>query len=143
MRGKWLPLLLAVSVTFNVLFAIGYVRSRSTVPQRPSFEARMKLLVKPLDMDDQQAQRFDQILTQTAEERRRLRQQIQPHREALLAELIKDKPDDQVLERYTQSDWRKAKRRLMVEHMKEFMAVLTPDQRRAFANAVRSRWNRH
>lgn len=139
MNPKWLWPLLAVSVTFNVFFAIGYGRSRAEGVGRARFEDRARRFVKRLDLNDTQQEAFEQILAQTVQQRQRIRQVIRPQREALWAELTKDQPDDEALRRFVQSDIHLAKRKLMVEQMKRFMAVLTPQQRRMFVESIRAR----
>ena len=136
-QGLWW--LMAVSVAFNCFFVIGYVRGGSALTKRPTFEQRARSFVGSLDLDTHQREVFEQLLSETVQERKKMRKQDEPRRSAFWAELVKDHPDPQILMRHTSSDARQAKRRLMVQQMTKFMAVLRPDQRKAFVEAMRAR----
>ena len=140
MSSKWTQILLAVSVAFNLLFLVGYAGSKEPAPQGSRFERRAKRWAGQLNLNQQQNEAFERLLAQTVEERERVREENRPKRELLLAELIKDEPDEKVLLEFAQSDIHQSRRELMVRYMKNFVAILTPEQRQEFVDSIRSRW---
>ena len=142
MKTKGLWILLCVSVVFNALFAAGFLRARSHAHQFKSFEGRAKRIAQRLELDAEQQKVFDRLLAQTMEERTRLHEEIKPMREKFLAELVKDEPDQAVLQAYLGQDHHTKRRELMIRQIGELMKILRPEQRQKFEELIRKRWKR-
>lgn len=140
MKTKWVWILLCVSVVFNALFTAGFLRARSHAHQSKTFESRARRIAQHLDLDTEQQKIFDRLLAQTMEERTRLHEEIKPMREQFLAELVKDEPDQAVLQAYLGQDHHKKRRELMIRQIGELMKVLRPEQRQKFEELIRKRW---
>lgn len=142
MNRKFTQILFAVSVAFNILFLIGYGQSNEPAPRGMKFEQRARRWAEKLNLAQQQKDIFEQLLAETVEERKRVREENRPKRELLLTELSKDEPDEKVLLAFARSDIHQSRRELMVRYMKKFVAILTPEQRQMFVDSIRSRWNK-
>ena len=121
MKTKVLPILLAVSLAFNVFFALGYFQAKKQMQLAQSPQGRMELLAKELNLTEKQYDRFQQR-----------RQSMGPKRQAFLAELIKDKPDQKLLESF-------ALERIAL--MQEFMRDLSPEQKQKFVEIINKRFS--
>ena len=142
MKIRWLWVLLCVSVVFNVLFAIGYVRAQANAGQKWSFEQRARWIADHLDLDTDQQRAFDSLLEETLAKRAQLRQGMKPWREKFFAELVKDQPDEAVLGEFLEQDHFKVRRQLMIEQIRKLMTILKPSQRQQFVEVMRKRWDR-
>ena len=128
---KRLPwFLLAVSLAFNISFAVGLLKARSDMEKAKTFSGRAELMARELNLNDQQQKEFQTLLDQAE----KIRAQYAPQREAYLAELIKDKPDAKALEDYMVGDTARQRRLAMLELTRKMMAVLTPQQRQQFTH---------
>ncbi len=140
MKPPWLGILLALSVVFNVFFIVGYYRA-STQPQtRPSFEQRARQMAQQLGLDAGQQKSFDELLAQTIEQRSQLKAETKPLRDRLFEELVKDHPDQAVIDEFLEDDRFKQRRRFMITQMQKLMTILTPQQRQKFVELMRERW---
>ena len=142
MKTKWVWLLLCVSIVFNALFTAGFLRAKSHAHQFKTFEGRAKRIAQRLELDAQQQKVFDQLLAQTMEERAKLHETIKPMREKFLAELVKDEPDQAVLQAYLDQNHHKKRKKLMIRQISELMKILRPEQRHKFEELIRKRWER-
>ena len=71
------------------------------------------------------------------EEFEQLKQKNIPRREALLAELIKDEPDEEVLEQYCEGETIKQHRKAYLSLVRRFMSLLRPEQREACVGMIK------
>lgn len=142
MSRKFTHVLLAVSVAFNLFFLVGYMQSSDPPPQGMRFERRAKKWAEKLNLDQQQTGVFEHLLTETIQERKRIREESHPERDRFLAELIKDNPDEGVLLEFARSNIHQSRRESMVRYVKKFVAILTPEQRQTFVDSIRSRWTK-
>ena len=90
MKAKVPWILLAVSLAFNIFFTVGYVRAWGRMTRCRGFKGRARIIARKLNLDDEQQQDFENILSEFEE----LRKQRAPQRDAFMAELIKDEPDE-------------------------------------------------
>ena len=143
MTGNWIKLALAISLVFNLFFAAGFAMSRSGKAwHHRSIERRAKWFTRQLDLDDNQQAVFDKLLAETIKNHKESRQENLPQLERMLDELVKDNPDQQVLQEYASFDRRKAHREFKIQQMAKFMAVLRPDQRKKCAELFLERIKR-
>ena len=115
MKTKWVWILLCVSIVFNALFTAGFLRARSHAHQFKGFEGRARRIAQRLELDAEQQKVFDRLLAQTMEERKKLHAEIRPMREQFLAELVKDEPDQAVLQAYLDQGHHMKRRKLMIQ----------------------------
>ncbi len=121
MNTKILSILLAVSLAFNVFFVRGYLQAKKQMQLTQSHQGRMELLAKELNLDEEQYERFQQR-----------RQSMGPKRQVFLDELIKEKPDQKLLESF-------ALERIAL--MQEFMRDLSPEQKQKFVEIINKRFS--
>jgi len=135
MKAKIPWILLAVSLAFNVFFAIGYVQAKDRMAKSRGFKARARMIARKLDLDDRQQKAFEDILGQFDQ----LRKDRAPQRDAFMAELIKDEPDDRRLEEYMTGEEAKNRRLANLALMRKFIGILTPQQRQKYVELVKER----
>ena len=135
MRTKLILILLAVSLTFNVFFALGFLGAKNKMARSRTFRGRAELIAKRLDLDEQQWQSFEQLL----DEMEQLRKANTPRRDALLAEIVKNNPDEKVLEELVSGDAAEDYRKGRLALIRKFTAMLHPEQREKFIEMVKKR----
>ncbi|MCK4850367.1 MAG: hypothetical protein KAT11_03395 [Phycisphaerae bacterium] len=112
MRTKILSILLAVSVAFNIFVIVGSFQAKKQMKTAPTFRSHRELLIKELKLDEDQLKLFQQPHQNRSEQQR-----------TFLAELIKDKPDQEFLESFHLQ-------RLV--RTQEFISILRPEQKKKF-----------
>ena len=137
MKTKLSWILLAASVAFNVTFIVGYLRVHGPGSRPKSFGDRMKLLGKRLDLDEQQWKEFNAIVA----EQHKLLSQRSPGLDKVLAEMMKDDPDQEVIDEFLEGDTARAHRRERAMLIHKLMRMLRPEQREEFVNQIRARRN--
>ena len=135
MRNRLPWILVAVCLAFNVFFTVGFLRARSRMAKARTFRGRAELMARRLELDQQQRQAFERLL----DEMEQLRKARTPRRDALLAEIVKDEPDEQVLETFVSGDAAIRHRRAKLALMRKFIALLRPEQRERFEEMVKER----
>jgi len=135
MRPRLPWLLLAVSMAFNAFFAFGYLQGEAHAGQRRSFRDRARAMARQLDLDDRQLQAFEQIL----EGYERLREARAPQREAFWAELVKDRPDEKLLDDYMAGEPARRDRLAKLALIQKMIALLSPQQREKLVQLVKKR----
>ncbi len=136
--GRGLKLLLALSLAFNLFFALGFVRATWTLRRLRTPTGRAALVATRLDLDPQQRQHRDRLLERARAEVRSL-ERSEALRAEYWAELAGTPPDPQRLHElvdrsaaaHTQA------RHAAVDYMVDFLAVLRPEQRREFLDVAR------
>ncbi len=121
MKTRILTILLAVSLAFNVFFIVGSFLDKKRMRLAHSPQGRMELLAKELNLTEEQYKNFQHR-----------RQSMGPKRQAFLDELIKDKPDQKLLESF-------ALERLAL--VQEFMRDLSPEQKQKFVEIINRRFS--
>lgn len=134
MKAKAPWTLLLVSLAFNVFFAAGYVRAWGRTRRR-GFKGWARTIARKLDLDDRQQQQLDSIVGEFDQ----LRKDRAPQRDAFMAELIKDKPDQKLLEEFVAGEAAKTRRLAKLALMRKFIGLLTPQQREQFVQLVKKR----
>lgn len=142
MKAKVPWILLAVSLAFNVFFAAGYVffavgyfQAKGRMARRRGFKGRARIIARKLDLDDRQQQAFENVLGEFDQ----LRKDRAPQRDAFMAELIKDEPDEKVLEEFMAGEAATTRRLAKLALMRKFIRLLTPQQREQFVQLVKKR----
>ena len=113
--------LLAVSLAFNICFTVGYSDAKKRRLLLHSPQARMEFLAKKLDLTEEQYNNFKQR-----------RQSMGEKRQAFLDELIKDKPNQKLLEKLALEK---------LAHRQEFMRDLSSEQRQMFVEIINKRFS--
>jgi len=132
-RLPWI--LLAVSVVFNAFFLAGFLRARSEAEKPRTFQEKADRMAARLDLDPQQKAQFENIV----DEFDRLRKERTPEREAFLAELVKEDPDEKTLENYVTGEAADEYRLKKLSLARQFVALLRPEQRKKFTEMIRKR----
>lgn len=146
MTRNLLLFLLALSVLFNVFFAVGYLQARAEASLAGS-PARLEQRVKrELDLDGEQSALFTRLRSGMEEEDALFHQEFAAIQQELTAELARQDPDaervESILER--QDDLRRRRRMAASERFRAFMEVLSPEQRMRFVESMRrERGHRH
>ena len=135
MKARLPWMLVAVSVVFNVFFVISFVRARSEAETPRTFLEKAHRLARKLDLDEQQMAEFEHVI----DEMERLRAERGPLREAFLAEMIKEDPDDKVLENYVAGETAIEYRLNKLSVALKLVALLKPEQRQTFVELIRKR----
>jgi Spy/CpxP family protein refolding chaperone len=128
MKQTIVILALALSLLFNVFFAIGYWRARElAAPQRDVAQ----LAADELGLDETQAAVFAELRSDMDAERDVLQEGISLTRRELLKELGASSPDlDRVNELIEQeADYHRQLRAAAAERMRQFIELLSPEQR--------------
>ncbi len=121
MKTRILTILLAVSLGFNVFCILDYLYPKKETRLALTPQGRMEFLAKELNLSEEQYDRFQQR-----------RQSMGPKRQAFLAELIKEEPDQKLLESF-------ALERIVL--MQEFMRDLSPEQKQKFVEIINKRFS--
>jgi len=135
MKAKAPWILLAVSLAFNIFFAVGYVHAKGRMAKRRGFKGRARIVARKLKLDDRQQQELESIFGEFDQ----LRKDRAPQRDAFMAELIKDEPDEKLLEEFMAGEAAKTRRLAKLALMRKFIRLLTPQQREQFVQLVKKR----
>jgi Spy/CpxP family protein refolding chaperone len=135
MKAKVPWVLLAVSLAFNVFFAVGYVQAKGRMAKRRGFKGRARIIARKLKLDDRQQQAFESILGEFDQ----LRKDRAPQWDAFMAELIKDKPDEKLLEELVAGEAATKRRLAYLALRRKFIGLLTPQQREQYVQLVKKR----
>jgi Spy/CpxP family protein refolding chaperone len=135
MKAKIPWILLAASLAFNVFFAGGYVHAKGRMAKSRGFKGRARVIARKLKLDDRQQQAFEGILGEFDQ----LRKDRAPERDAFMAELIKDEPDEKLLEEFMAGDSAKMRRLANLALMRKFIGLLTPQQREHYVQLIKKR----
>lgn len=140
MKARLPWILLAVSLAFNVFAAVGRLQcsppkspAATTGRAAPSARDRVAALAEKLNLSAEQRKEFEQAMTESD----KLREARSPLKDKFLSELIKDSPDEKVLEDYMtgpETDQYRVKR---LELMTRFVKVLSPEQRQMFVQLMK------
>lgn len=134
----WLPwVLLAVSVAFNGLFAVGMLMARARHRRLATPEGRAELLADELGMDEEQRAAHRELAKEFRVRREELRGRHRAEFQKAWAELVKDEPDERVLEEFIRTSGSSEKRKLFVEHTRGLMKILQPQQRERAAEIIK------
>ncbi len=135
MNTKILSILLAVSLAFNVFFIIALFQPRKQEDTAKTFEGRTELLAKQLELDQDQYKLFDRLRDEFVQ----LRQNRVSQRQIFLAELIKNQPDQKLLESFCAGDDADKYRLEKLALMQKFVRVLRPEQKQMFVEIINKR----
>ncbi len=136
--------LLAVSITFNFAFTGGLLEARQARDEAVKPEKapgdKSDLVARRLGLDDQQREAYVQARRSLADKVGPLREEIALAREERRAELAGAEPD---LGRVAELEARMADlscqmRTMAAETMRQFVSLLTPEQRRNLGGMMRS-----
>lgn len=135
MKAKVPWILLAVSLAFNVFFAVGYVQAKNRMAKRRGFKGRARIMASKLGLDDRQQQAFESILGEFDQ----LRKNRAPQWDAFMAELIKDKPDEKLLEEFMAGEAATKRRLASLAMWRKFINLLRPEQREMYVQLMKKR----
>ena len=130
-----LSILLAISLAFNVFFAVGYFQACKEAEIAQTLEGRAKMMAQKLNLDVQQYKVFEGLLAEFVQ----LREAKNAQRDAFLSELLKDEPDEKVLENFCAGDSAKQHRLAGLALMRKFIGILHPHQRELFVEIMKKR----
>lgn len=132
-------ILLIISLCFNMFFAGGYLFSRRILKQLKTPEGRAQLLVRRLKLSPAQQDLLLQLREQLQIQATKSKQTNRADIDAFWQEIAKDNPDslkiENLLERASQA--RKEYMVLASKIMREFLCVLSTEQRWAYVEILR------
>lgn len=128
-------ILLAVSLGANVFLVRRYVWTPDEPAELRTFEQRVRIMADKLDLDDEQAEYFEQFLVRFKD----FREQNAPQRDKYLAEIIKPEPDQRFLRDYHVGSEADKRRLAMMDMMRDFIEILRPEQRQLFIDMITHR----
>ena len=129
MKTKMPWILLAVSVAFNVFFVAGMVMGRRHREPDKSPERQVQLLTRKLDLDEGQRAQCLALEENVAADHEALKKEFLAEFDKFWAEIIKDNPDETVLQAFVQNAPGPKRRQRFVDHMRGLMKILRPEQR--------------
>jgi Spy/CpxP family protein refolding chaperone len=121
------------------LGSAGRLTGVQRVRRRRVFQGRVRLFADQLNLDAKQKAVFETMLARAAAERAESRKARLPRERSFLAELARERPDEQALLDYADQDPDRDYRRTITLMMRDFMAVLTPKQKQVFIHAMEQR----
>ena len=127
--------LLIVSLAFNVFFTVGFFQACKQEDKARTLEGRARIMAEKLKLDQQQYKVFETLLAEFT----KLRQTRAAQRDAFFAELVKDQPNEKMLEDLCAGDSVKQYRLDMLALMRKFIGMLHPQQRETFLEIIRNR----
>lgn len=136
-RHSWV--LLALSVCFNLFFAIGYARTRLVLRDLETPEGRERLVAERLDLDHGQRREFDRVGDEIRAAVDRYRRANAGSLDEFWAEMVKDRPDPRRIEAMVldRTKLREGLNVQMVLEMLKFVQVLDQRQKEAYVRIVR------
>ncbi len=145
-RGVWrsrLPwILLALSLALNLCFIAGvfWVRMEASRAQL-SPPARMELVAKQLSLDDNQRAAFERFVGTLRLKSRHLRETNMPLVDDAWQEFAKQQPDEAAIDKLFEqaADNRRSFQIETGRALREFLAILSEDQRTKFIALVKHR----
>ena len=126
--------LLIISLAFNVFFTVGFFRACKQEDRAWTIEGRAHIMADKLKLDGQQHKVFETLLAEFA----KLRQTRAAQQDAFFAELVKNHPNEKMLEDLCAGDSVKQYRLDMLALMRKFIGMLNPQQRETFLEIIRS-----
>lgn len=135
MTAKVPWILLIVSLAFNATFAVGFFKARAEPDAPRTFRQRAAIIAKQLQLDEQQLTAFEAVLN----EKEQLRDSRSAQREGFMTEMMKDTPDDEVLEEYVAGASAIKYRLSQLAIMRKIIAILRPSQREKLVQIVKKR----
>ena len=135
MKRTLLVIILAVSLAFNILFAAGYLQARKRMEEARTFRGRSEALARQLELDAEQYEVFNHL----RDEFEQLSGRMASEREVFINELIKEKPDQKILEDFCVGKSMKQIRLERLALMQRFVSILRQDQRAKLVERVKNR----
>ena len=133
MKLKLPWILLVISLAFNAFFLIGFTQARKQIERAKTFRGRTEAIAKQLNLDPQQYENFTRI----RDEFEQLLRQLTEKRQEFFAELVKDHPDQKVVDAFRSGDSVKQLRLQVLDRIESFFGILRPEQRQKLVELVR------
>lgn len=139
--NRLLLLGLILSLCFNIFFISGYFFTRSVIRKLRTTEGHLQLVAKKLKLNKVQEKELTQLVEQLKERGEAIKQDNLVEIETFWAEMIKDKPDSQKIKAMLGRSLEVQSRfqALVVDYLREFMKVLTPEQRETLVQLIKER----
>ncbi len=134
MKPKLPWILLVISLAFNA-FLIGSAQTRKQIERAKTFKVRTEAIANQLNLDPQQYENFTRI----RDEFEQVLRQLTEKRQEFFAELVKDHPDQKVLDEFRSGDSVKQLRLQVLDWIQSFFGILRPEQRQKLVELVRKR----
>ncbi|WP_457593040.1 Spy/CpxP family protein refolding chaperone [Hydrogenimonas sp.] len=133
--------ILALSLAFNIFFAVGYFKAQKSLQKIETPKERIAWAASKLSLNQSQQKALAQIVTKAAELRKKLKKRQRETTRLSIDELKKASPDIELLKRSLE-EMEEQKRRMRNEIMKEwreFYTSLTPRQREKVRKLLKNR----
>lgn len=137
-RLPWV--LLGLSIAFNFFFAGGFMHARSSLEQvQEKPEVRKDVLAERLDLTQEQKEEFDRIRRATSEKIRQARQAMVEARQELWDRVGSSPGEPQTVLEVAEFEAEQARQLRLIgaESIRQFMKVLSPEQRQKLAEMGR------
>jgi Spy/CpxP family protein refolding chaperone len=131
--------LLALSLSFNVVFVLGFLRGRATRHRLANPEGRKQFIVERLHLDTSQEAAFEGALQDATRRGDGLRRAGRKTARSFWQELAEPEPDAERLHALLEEsiELRRSAQVLAVDHMLTVLRILTPKQRTAYLKMAR------
>ncbi len=142
MTRRWMGILLAVSLTFNLAFAAGFIAAKVRQVQQTASRQPVDdevALVKDLALNEDQREQYEALRSSAQDRAQSLLNSIYVTREELWAEMSSEDASPEKIEQIQTRlhELYRESRELNAEHMREFTELLTPAQRGLLAKKLR------
>ncbi len=132
---------LALSLAFNIFFAVGYFKAQKSLQKIETPKERIAWAASKLSLNQSQQKALAQIVTKASQLRKKLKKRQRETTRLFIDELKKASPDVELLKRSLE-ELEEQKRRMRNEIMKEwreFYTSLTPRQREKVRKLLKNR----
>jgi uncharacterized membrane protein len=144
-RSRLLWIVLALSLVLNICAVGSFVWAKMQAREVQLTPAeRVEAVAKQLALDANQRPAFDRFIRTIRMRTRHLREANAPLGEDIWGELAKAQPDEALLDRSLQSlaENRRTYQIDVGHALREFLVVLTPEQRQTMIELIRTKQNR-
>jgi len=137
--NKPLAALLAISLVFNAMFAVGYFSARSTGGTQPGNGHTTDIVAERLGLDDTQREKFAALRKNGRERGEELNQATLLAQEGLWLESCAPEGNAERVQKLKDDLYQlhEARRQLEFEQLNKFLEILTPEQRERMGERLR------
>lgn len=137
--SKPLAALLAVSLVFNAMFAIGYFSARTTADTKPDNGRTADIVAERLGLNDAQREQFAALRKEGRERGEELNQATLLAQESLWLESCSPGDNAERVQKLKEDLYQlhEARRKLEFEQLNKFLEILTPEQRERMGERLR------
>ena len=132
---------LAVSLTFNLFFILGYLKTRMTLEKIQTVRGRIDLVSEKLALSQSQKEKITDLTLELRGKQAGLKNSRRETIDLFWAEIVKDRPDFAAIKdrmAATGADG-KASRNLEIKYLWKILQVIPPGKREAAVKIIREK----